>query len=194
MSVQSLIVNASRSLSTADERSDALVGAAVTVFARAGFHATPVAAVAESAGISTAYAFKLFPSKVDLFVACVDLCFERIVVTLRAAVRPTASSEEILADLGSAYAALIADRSLLMLQVHALAAASEPRIREAVRRGTATVVEVVTDLSGAPASAVQQFFAVGQLCHLLTAIDAFAVDASWSATLTTGIEHAAPES
>jgi AcrR family transcriptional regulator len=181
-----------RTLSTAEERTDALVAAAVTVFARAGFHATPTTAVAQEAGISTAYAFKLFPTKVDLFVAAVDACYDRIVATLRSAARPGVTGTAVLDDLGSAYAALIADRTLLMLQVHALAATTEPQIRDAVRRGVARTVEVSRELSGAPAADVQRFLAVGQLCHLLTAIDAFSLDEPWAAAVTEGIEHSAP--
>ena len=185
-------MNTRRTLSTADERADALVAAAVTVFARAGFHATPVSVVADAAGISTAYAFKLFPAKIDLFVAAVDACYARIVETLRGAVQPGASVEKSLNDLGAVYAGLIADRSLLMLQVHALAAASEPPIRDAVRRGTAAVVDFVRDVTGASDTAVQHFLAAGQLCHLLTAIDAFAVDEPWASTATAGVKHSAP--
>ena len=181
-----------RTLSTAEERTDALVAAAVTVFSRAGFHATPTTTVAQEAGISTAYAFKLFPTKVDLFIAAVDACYDRIVTTLRSAARPGVSGSDALDDLGSAYAALIADRTLLMLQVHALAATSEPQIRDAVRRGIARTVTVAQELSGAPDQQVQQFLAVGQLCHLLTAIDAFSLDEPWAASVTEGIEHAAP--
>ncbi|MGJ0119902.1 TetR/AcrR family transcriptional regulator [Williamsia sp. MIQD14] len=182
----------SRTLSTADERTDALVAAAVSVFARTGFHATPVAAVAAEAGISTAYAFKLFESKIDLFIAAVDNCYERIVRTLRAAVRDDVSGTRALDDMGRAYAALIADRSLLMLQVHALAAASEPKIRAAVRRGTGNIVDMARAITGAPDSEIREFMAVGQLCHLLTAVDAFALDDDWAHAMTEGIEHSAP--
>ena len=178
-----------RTLSTAEERTDALVAAAVTVFSQAGFHATPTTAVAQEAGISTAYAFKLFPTKVDLFVAAVDACYDRIVTTLRGAVRPGVDSSAALDAMGSAYAALISDRTLLMLQVHALAATSDPQIRDAVRRGVARTVEVAQELSAAPADEVQRFLAVGQLCHLLTAIDAFALDDPWATTVTAGITH-----
>ncbi|MBJ7291540.1 TetR/AcrR family transcriptional regulator [Williamsia sp.] len=182
----------SRSLGTADERTDALISAAISVFARAGFHATPVASVAAEAGISTAYAFKLFESKVDLFVAAVDACYERIVTTLRASARDGISGRSALDEMGRAYAALISDRSLLMLQVHALAAASEPRICAAVRRGTGNVVDLVRAVTDASDAEVREFMAVGQLCHLLTAVDAFALDAEWAHIMTEGIEHSLP--
>jgi hypothetical protein len=36
---------------------------------------------------------------------------------------------------------------------------------------------------------VQEFFAVGMLCHLVMAVNADAVDAPWARTLSKGIRH-----
>jgi hypothetical protein len=36
---------------------------------------------------------------------------------------------------------------------------------------------------------VQQFIALGQLCHLIVAADVDGVDAAWARTLTTGMRH-----
>ena len=69
--------------STADARRVAVLNAAVTVFARTGFHATPVTAVAAAAGISQAYVFRLFDGKLGLFVAALEQCFERILPASR---------------------------------------------------------------------------------------------------------------
>jgi hypothetical protein len=91
--------------------------------------------------------------------------------------------------MGDAYAELIADRDLLMLQVHAQSASDVPEVRAAVRRGIATVVTAVRDLSGAPDDAVQRFVAYGQLCHLIVTADLDAVDESWARSLTTGMRH-----
>lgn len=55
--------------STAEARRVTVLNTAVSVFARAGFHATPVTAVAAAAGISEAYVFRLFSGKLGLFVA-----------------------------------------------------------------------------------------------------------------------------
>jgi len=53
-------------LSTSQVRRETVISSALTVFAHAGYLGTPVSAVAEHAGISTAYVFKLFPSKEEL--------------------------------------------------------------------------------------------------------------------------------
>ena len=46
--------------------------AAMQEFARRGYYGTPTTDVAKGAGISQAYLFRLFPTKEELFVACVE--------------------------------------------------------------------------------------------------------------------------
>jgi AcrR family transcriptional regulator len=132
-------------LSTSDARRYAVVDAAVAEFARTGFHSTPISAVATRAAISPAYVFKLFPGKVSLFVAALDRCYEQVVHALSngAARADGAGPDKILYEMGGAYAELIADRNLLMLQVHAQSAADTPEIADAVRRGLEKVTEFV---------------------------------------------------
>ena len=179
------------SRSTADARRTLVVARAVTVFAAAGYYATPVTAVAEAAGISQAYVFRLFGDKLGLFVAALDHCFERIVDALRVGAEGAAdgSPGAVLAAMADAYAALIADRDLVMLQVHAQSAATVPEIGEAVRRGYAAVVTFAQARSGATDRQVQEFIAFGLLCHLIATADLDAVDAPWGRLLTAGMRH-----
>ena len=180
-----------RTLSTAEARRQVVVSAAIGAFADSGFRATSIAAVAERAGISPAYVSKLFSAKVPLFVAALDECYARIVAALERGAEGAAggSPEEVLQAMGAAYAELVADRDLLMLQVHAQAATDEPAIADAVRRGIGRVTDFATGRSRARGSDVQRFVAFGQLCHLLTTIDAFDEDAAWARVLTEGIRH-----
>ena len=67
-----------RSLSTSEVRREAVISSAIAIFAKGGFLGMPIAAVAKHAGISSAYVFKLFPSKEELFVAALDRCFELV--------------------------------------------------------------------------------------------------------------------
>ena len=168
-----------------------VVARAVEVFARTGYHATPVAEVAGAAGISQAYVFRLFDGKLGLFVAALDHCWDRVVLALEAGADKAAGgpAEEVLDAMGGAYAELIADRDLLMLQVHALSASAVPEIRDAVRRGLARVVELVRERSGGTDAQVQEFVARGQLCHLVVTAELDDVPASWASALTAGIRH-----
>ncbi|GAB3659315.1 TetR/AcrR family transcriptional regulator [Glycomyces tarimensis] len=186
---------AARVLSTAEDRREAVVSAAITAFADGGFHTVPIAKVAEVAGISPAYVSKLFSSKTRLFVAALEECYRRIIASLErgAETADDASPRGVLDAMGAAYAELIADRDLLALQVHAQAAIAEPEIATAVRRGIADITNFAAARSRADGPAVQSFMAFGQLCHLLTTVDAFEVDEAWAHVLTEGIRHSNPE-
>jgi AcrR family transcriptional regulator len=182
-------------LSTADQRRETVVESAITVFSRSGYATTPISAVAEHAKISPAYVFKLFPAKVSLFVAAIERCYKRIVDALEsgAADAKSATPADVLSAMGAGYAVLIADRRLLMLQVHAQAATDVPEIADAVRRGIAQVTTFAASRSGGSPAEVQQFVAFGQLCHLLTSLDLFDTDQPWAGILTDGIRHLEPE-
>jgi AcrR family transcriptional regulator len=178
-------------LSDADTRREAIVEAALVAFAGAGFQATPVTAVAARAGISQAYVFKLFPTKEELFVAAVQRCFDRIEETLENSARTISngSGDDILYAMGDGYAGLIADRSILMIQVHAQSASDVPAIRAAVRGGLQRIVTYVKRRSGASDEAVQRFIAFGQLCHLITTTDIDELGEDWARIVARGIRH-----
>jgi hypothetical protein len=91
--------------------------------------------------------------------------------------------------MGGAYAALIANRDILMLQVHALSVANVPKIGAAFRGGLQKVAVFVKTRSGTSDEAVQRFFAYGQLCHLILTISLDGNDAAWARMLTTGFRH-----
>lgn len=163
----------------------------MVVFARSGYLGTPITAVAEHAGISPAYVFKLFPSKEALFVATLDRCFHLVEAALiRGAQASTDQTPEgVVWAMGGAYAELISDRSLIMLQVHAQSAADVPEIGTALRKGLQRITTFVKSRSGASDEAVQRFMAYGQLCHLIVTAALDAEDAPWAQLLTSGFRH-----
>lgn len=178
-------------LSTADLRRPVVASAAVQEFARGGYHGTTIADVARAAAISPAYVVKLFPTKERLFVAALETCFDRILAALTAGADAAedTSPDGLLYAMGGTYAQLIADRSLLMLQVHAQSVADLPEIGAALRAGLQQVVELAAERSGAPDDAVQRFIAFGQLCHLIVTTQVEDVPEAWAQLLTAGIRH-----
>ena len=182
------------SRSTAEAQRAKILSRAVGVFSKAGFHATPVSAIAEAAGVSPAYVFRLFPGKVALFAATVEHCYELVRAALVAgsARAEGGTPNEILDAMTDAYVDLIRDRDLIMLQVHAQSATDVPEIREAVRAGVGSVVRSVSAESGADDASVQRFLAYGQLCHLIVLTDLYDVDESWARVVSDGIRHAEP--
>lgn len=173
-----------RTLSTADERRETVLEAAVHVFADRGYYGTPTMDIAKAAGISQAYLFRLFPKKSDLFVAVCERSMQRIEATFTAAaVHARAAGAEPLEAMGEAYVGLLEDRQLLLGQLHMHAAAQEPEVREAARRGWQRLVELVERESGAPAAEVKRFFAHGMLLNVVAALEAPAVDEPWAHVL-----------
>jgi AcrR family transcriptional regulator len=174
--------------STADARRADVVACAVTVFARRGFHSTPVAAVADAAGISQAYVFRLFPTKTALFVAALDQCYAQVRAELSAAADRVAGDPpaQVLEAMREAYAGLVGERDLLMLQVHAQSACDVPEVRAAIRRGYGAVVEHARALADGDDTGVRRLLALGQLYHLVVAADLAGVEEDWARVLTTG--------
>ena len=175
-----------RTLSTADERRTELVDAAVRVFAERGYSA-PTTEIAKAAGISQAYLFRLFPTKVDLFVAAHSATSARMHETFReAARRAHAEGLDPLAVMGEAYGELLErDRDVLLVRLHGQTAASnEPKIRDEVRRCFAELYEMVERESGAGPQELREWFAYGMLCDTMASLDADHLDEPWAQALS----------
>lgn len=180
-------------LSTADARRPLVAAAALAEFARGGYYATTVADVAREAKISPAYVFKLYSGKEALFVAALEACFDAIIAALEegADAAVDQSPENVLEAMGDAYAQLISDRTLLMLQVHAQSVAEIPVVGEALRAGLARVTMFAKNRSGGADDDVQRFIAYGQLCHLIVTTQLDGRPDEWTKLLTRGMSHPA---
>lgn len=180
-------------LSTADARRPLVVAAALAEFARGGYYATTVADVAREAKISPAYVFKLYSGKEALFIAALEACFDAILVALEegADAASDQSPEKVLDAMGDAYAQLIGDRTLLMLQVHAQSVSGVPEVGAALRAGLARVTMFAKSRSGGADDDVQRFIAYGQLCHLIVTTQLEGRPEEWASLLTSGMSHPA---
>jgi len=180
-------------LSSAELRRPVVTAGAIRAFARSGYLGTAVAQVAQEAGISTAYVFKLFPSKERLFVVALEECFAQILAALEAGADDAQDHDPdaVLFAMGGAYADLIADRTLLLLQVHAQSVADIQEVGDALRAGLAQITTLAKSRSGASDEAVQRFIAYGQLCHLIVTTRIDEIPESWAILLAHGIRHPA---
>jgi AcrR family transcriptional regulator len=174
-----------RTLSTAEQRREDVLLAAMPVFGQRGLYGTPTTEVAKAAGISQAYLFRLYPTKEELFVALLERCFERIHDAFAEAIASVGNSGmHPLEAMGVAYTALIEEQpELLLNQLQGQAASSEPAVREALRRGFAGLFEMVERESGAPAEEIHRFFAHGMLCNLIAALQISELDQHWAQVL-----------
>jgi len=173
-----------RVLSTADERREEVLRAAMKVMSTRGLYGTPTLDIARAAGISQAYVFRLFPTKLSLFVAVVERSFQQINDSLERAARVArAAGEPALMAMATAYTALLEDPGILLLQLQAQAAASEPEVRDALRRGFAGLLDMTERASGASPREVQRFFARGMLCNVSAAMQIYGLDEHWARVL-----------
>ncbi|MBV8300359.1 MAG: TetR/AcrR family transcriptional regulator [Candidatus Dormibacteraeota bacterium] len=155
----------------AEERRDQVIEAAIAEFAVNGYTAASTAAIAKRAGISQPYIYALFPSKLDLFLAAHDRVIGAILTTFREAVRGATSPEDALERMGLTYPSLISDRTHLLFQLQAHAAAGDPEIRAHTARAFQRLVDDVTALSGASPASVATFFACGMLANVTTILE-----------------------
>jgi AcrR family transcriptional regulator len=182
-----------RVLSTADERREEVLRAAMKVMSSRGLYGTPTLDIARAAGISQAYVFRLFPTKLSLFVAVVERSFQQINDSLERAARAArAAGEPALMAMAAAYTALLVDPGILLLQLQAQAAASEPEVRDALRRGFAGLLDMTERVSGASPQRVQQFFARGMLCNVSAAMQIYDLDEHWARVLAYADAESSP--
>ncbi|WP_043432743.1 TetR/AcrR family transcriptional regulator [Cystobacter fuscus] len=171
-----------------DERRRTVLEAAVACFSRKGFYGTTTHEIAERAGISQPYVYRLFANKQELFAGAVYFVSELMTSTLTEHVSrtspPPRSPAQALRAARRAYAALIEDRDVLMFLMHANCAADEPLVGDAVRWCYSKQVELVRELLGSDESAIRQWFGAGMLDNVVTALGLADIDEPWARTLS----------
>lgn len=145
-----------------------MLEAAVSEFAATGYHGTPTDVIARRAGISQPYLFRLYGTKKELFLACLERCFDRTLDTFRRAAE--AGGDDRLGAMGGAYVELLADRDLLLFQLQTYAACADDDIRTAAQRRYEELTDVVAELSGAGRRGVLPFVGQGMLLNVATAL------------------------
>ncbi|HEY7892162.1 MAG TPA: TetR/AcrR family transcriptional regulator [Solirubrobacteraceae bacterium] len=165
-----MFASPTRRRSTAEERREDVLAVASREFAHSGLHGTSTESIAQRAGISHAYLFRLFGTKRELFIACAETCLQRTLETFRAAAKGD-TPQERLDSMGGAYVEMLADRELLLAQMQLFAACSDPQIQEVARAGFKAIRDEVRLLSGAGGEDLHRFFAKGMLITIAASID-----------------------
>jgi AcrR family transcriptional regulator len=165
---------------SASERRTAVLAAAITEFARSGYAGTSTEAIATRAGISQPYLFRLFGTKKDLFVATYELVADRIIAAMTRAGLGL-EGEEALIAMGEAYVELLQDPELLQVQLHGFAAApGDPEIAASCRRTFEVLWHLVHERSHLPDEKLRQFFSMGMMMNVMSAIDLLSVPEHWA--------------
>ncbi len=166
---------ARRTRKSAAVRREEIIEAAIVHFATTGYNGTSTEAIARDAGISQPYLFRLFRTKRELFLACYDRLCERLAEIFREAAE-TAPPDGRVKALGRAYIEkLLPDRTMLLLQMQAYAACSDPEIQAHVRRRYVEQVRGIQRLTGADTAKVWSFFSHGMLLNVAASLDLQAI-------------------
>jgi AcrR family transcriptional regulator len=176
---------------TQAERREEILDAALEEFAEHGYHGASTEAIAQRAGISQPYVFRVFGTKKELFKAVVARCFRETLEMFQRAAEGK-RGDEALEAMGTAYVErLYIDRTRLLLQMQAYAACEDDEIREVVRQGFGDLVAYVERVSGLEAKAVATFFAQGMLLNVFASMGLFVGDAGepWAERLLAGCKE-----
>ncbi|MBE1608424.1 TetR/AcrR family transcriptional regulator [Actinopolymorpha pittospori] len=173
---------------TGQQRRTQVLAVAEQEFAVAGLHGVSTETIAHRAGITQAYVFRLFGTKKQLFLACVDAAFERMRLALLAAAGDTTGIDALTA-MGREYNAMLSDRTTLLLQLQgtAAAAAGDAEVRDAVRGSFGRLWQAVADTARLDPVTVKAFLAFGMLLNTNAALELADVDERWARQARTRI-------
>ena len=176
---------ASSTRMSADERRAAIVAAGIEEFAAHGLAGASTDAIAKRAGVSQPYVFQLFKTKNELFIAIVRRCFERTRLAFEDAARRQEKGtiegcNSVLDAMGRTYMTMLADRTLLLMQLQAYAACANPDVQKVVREEYGALYQSVTKASGATPEEVHHFFAEGMLLNVGAAVGLGGDASTWS--------------
>jgi AcrR family transcriptional regulator len=133
---------------TGPARREALIDTACCVFARSSYRGTTTKAIAAEAGVTEPILYRHFPSKRDLYLACLDAAWARVQALWEKALAAEPDPGGWLQAIGLAYLSTKDKRARLVdLWIQALSEASDdPHIRRYLRRQVREVHEYVADV------------------------------------------------
>ncbi len=156
----------------AADRKVLILDAAMEEYGRAGMHATSVEAIADRAGVSQPYIFRLFGTKDQLIVAAIEHHTTGLRQAFRDAVEQREAGSSPLEAMALAYLGFMNDDvNSLRCQLHTWAAASDPAIKDVAQRTYREIWEDIAELSGASADEVRTFMGHGMLLTVLASLD-----------------------
>jgi AcrR family transcriptional regulator len=171
---------------TAEERREAVLDAALDEFAARGLYGASTEAIAQQAGISQPYVFRLFGTKKELFKAVTARCFRETLEVFQRAAEGKRGMEAMEA-IGEAYGELVAaNPARLRGQMQAYAACDDAEICDVVRNGFGDLHAYVERVSGLEPSAVSAFFARGMLYNVVASMGLHEAGESWAERLIAG--------
>lgn len=154
----------------AERRAD-VIDAALVEFGKRGFDGTTTSMIAGRAGIQQPYIYALFKNKRDLFLACQEALYERMMAIFEGAIEEDDSPYERLRKMGIAYLALLQDEAWMQCHLQILAASGHPDLQPQIRDAFVGTFARIEEMTGAEPEQVAHFFASGVLINAMGAMD-----------------------
>ena len=140
-----------------DERRAQLLSAALEVFTAAGYHAAAMDEIADHAGVSKPVLYQHFPSKLDLYLAVLDLHIDSLVYKIQMAIASTPENANRVKTTIAAYFNFIDSEGEAFRLLFESDMSVEPAVRERLNRMTydcaAAVSAVISLDTGLPQEA-----------------------------------------
>jgi AcrR family transcriptional regulator len=137
-----------------DERRAILLSAALEVFTAAGYHSAAMDEIADRANVSKPVLYQHFPSKLDLYLAVLDLHIDSLVFELQKAISSTPDNEQRVHATVVAYFAFIENEGEAFRLLFESDMNVEPQVRERLNRMTydtaAAVSAIISNDTGLP--------------------------------------------
>ncbi len=141
------------------ERRAQLLESALQIFVAQGYHSAAMDDIAVRAGVSKPVLYQHFPSKLELYVALLDVACDKVVANVRQALASTTDNEERVAASTQAFYTYMSDPAAAFRLVFESDLTSEPEVRKRVDRVTLqcanAIAEVIADDTGLPADVAQ---------------------------------------
>lgn len=119
-----------------DERRAILLSAALEVFTAAGYHAAAMDEIADRAGVSKPVLYQHFPSKLDLYLAVLDVHIDSLVYEIQKAIASTPDNASRVRATVVAYFAFIESEGEAFRLLFESDMSVEPAVRERLARMT----------------------------------------------------------
>jgi len=147
-----------------DERRAQLLAAALEVFTAAGYHAAAMDEIADRAQVSKPVLYQHFPSKLDLYLAVLDLHIDSLVFELQKAISGTKENAARVEATVDAYFGFINREGEAFRLLFESDMSVEPQVRERLNRMTydnAAALSAVISLDTGLAKEESMMLAVG---------------------------------
>ena len=149
-----------------DERRALLLSAALEVFTAAGYHSAAMDEIADRANVSKPVLYQHFPSKLDLYLAVLDLHIDSLVFEIQKAIASTPDNANRVHATVDAYFAFIEKEGEAFRLLFESDMSVEPSVRERLNRMTydcAAAVSAVIALDTGLAKDAAMFLGVGMV-------------------------------